>query len=55
MSSSDENRVIVRRFMEALDRQDFEAIKEHPGLYQTVQRQPMVRAAFPDLRTTIEQ
>jgi len=53
--SSDENKAVVRRFLEALDRQDFEALKEHPGLYQTVQRQPMVRAAFPDLRTKIEQ
>jgi predicted ester cyclase len=53
--SSGENKAVVRRFVEALDRQDFEALKEHPGLYQTVQRQPMVRAAFPDLRTKIEQ
>jgi predicted ester cyclase len=55
MPSSEENKAIVRRFLEALDRQDFETIKEHSGLYQTVQRQPMIRAAFPDLRTTIEQ
>jgi predicted ester cyclase len=53
--SPEENKGVVRRFLEALDRQDFDALKEHPGLYQTVQRQPMVRAAFPDLRTNIEQ
>ena len=51
----EDNKAIVRRFLEALDQQNFEALKEHPGLYQTVQRQPMVRTAFPDLRTTIEQ
>ena len=53
--SSEENKAVVRRFLEALDRQDFEALNEHPGLYQTVQRQPMVRAAFPDMRAKIEQ
>src|SRR6185503_3966701 len=51
----EENKAIVRRFLEALDRQNFEALKEHPGLYQTVQRQPMIRMAFPDLQATIEQ
>ena len=53
--SMDENKAIVRRFLEALDQQNFEALKEHPGLYQTVARQPSVRAAFPDLQTTVEQ
>ena len=53
--SMEENKAIVRRFLEALDQQNFEALKEHPGLYQTVARQPSVRAAFPDLQTTVEQ
>lgn len=52
--STEENKAIVRRFLEALDQQDFDALKEHPGLYQTVVRQPIIRAAFPDLQTTIE-
>ena len=52
--SMEENKAIVRSFLEALDRQDFDALKDHPGLYATVVRQPMVRAAFPDLQTTIE-
>jgi predicted ester cyclase len=52
--STEENKAVVRRVLDALDRHDFEALKEHPGLYQTVVRQPMIRAAFPDLRTTIE-
>ena len=50
----EDNKAIVRSFLEALDRQDFDALKEHPGLYATVVRQPLIRAAFPDLRTTIE-
>ena len=52
--SMEENKAIVRRFLEALDQQNFDALKEHPGLYQTVVRQPLIRAAFPDLQTTIE-
>jgi len=51
---TEDNKAIVRSFLEALDRQDFDALKEHPGLYATVVRQPLIRAAFPDLRTTIE-
>ena len=53
--SMEENKAIVRRFLEALDQQNFDALKEHPGLYQTVVRQPIIRAAFPDLQTTVEQ
>jgi len=54
MSSTEENKAIVRRFLETLDQQNFEALKGHPGLYQTVVRQPIIRAAFPDLQTTVE-
>lgn len=52
--SMEENKAVVRRVLEALDQQNFEALKEHPGLHQTVARQPRVRAAFPDLQTTVE-
>jgi predicted ester cyclase len=52
--SIEANKAIVRRVLEALDQQNFDSLKEHPGLYQTVVRQPIIRAAFPDLRTTIE-
>ena len=52
--SIEDNKAIVRGILEALDRHDFDALKEHPGLYQTVARQPLIRAAFPDLQTTIE-
>ena len=52
--STEENKAIVRRFLEALDEQNFDALREHPGLYQTVERQPLIRASFPDVRTTVE-
>jgi len=52
--STEENKAIVRRFLEALDQQNFDALKEHPGLYQAVVRQPIIRGAFPDLQTTVE-
>ena len=52
--SLEENKAVVRRYLKALDEHNFDALKEHPGLYQTVVRQPMIRAAFPDGRTTIE-
>jgi predicted ester cyclase len=53
--SAEDKKAVVRAFLEALDRHDFAALSEHPGLYHTVQRQPMIRTAFPDLRHTIEQ
>ena len=53
--SLQENKAIVRRFLEALDQKNFAALMEHPGLYQTVERQPLIRSAFPDLQTTIDQ
>jgi len=52
--SIEENKAIVRRVLEALDQQNFDALEEHPGRYQTRVRQPSIRAAFPDLQTTIE-
>jgi predicted ester cyclase len=38
----------------AIDEQDIIALKAHPGLYETVQHIPMIWAAFPDARHTIE-
>jgi len=34
--SMEENKAIVHRFLEALDRQNFDALKEHPGLHHIV-------------------
>jgi predicted ester cyclase len=52
--SLEENKALIRSVLEALDRHDYEPLKIHPGLYQTVVRQPLVRAAFPDGQTTVE-
>jgi predicted ester cyclase len=50
----EENKAIIREYLKALDEQKFDALREHPGLYQAVVRQPIIRAAFPDLHTTVE-
>jgi hypothetical protein len=52
--SLEENKALIRGVLEALDRHDYDALKVHPGLYQTVVRQPLVRAAFPDGQTIVE-
>jgi predicted ester cyclase len=51
----DENKAVVRRFLDALDEHDFASLQEHPGLQQILQRHPMMRAAFPDLRHSIDE
>jgi predicted ester cyclase len=51
----DENKAVVRRFLEALDRHDFASLAEHPGLQQILQRHPLMRTAFPDLRHRIDE
>jgi predicted ester cyclase len=53
--SGDDNKAVVNRFLEALDRHDFAGISEHPGLQQVLQRHPLMRAAFPDLEHKLEQ
>src|SRR5436305_1949389 len=55
MMPIDEAKTVVRDFVDALSEGNFAALSVHPGLYQTVQRQPLVRAAFPDLTITVEQ
>jgi len=52
--SEEENKRVVREMLAALDRGDWAAIEQHPGLYETRQRHPLLRAAFPDLSYTIE-
>ena len=52
--SLEENKAIVRRVLEALDQKNLAILNEHPGFFETVQRQPLLRTAFPDLQTTIE-
>src|SRR5438128_312166 len=53
--STDEKKSIVLQFLDALDQGNVATLASHPGLYQTVQRHPLIRAAFPDLRITVEE
>lgn len=48
-------KTVVRAFLEALDRHDFASLTQHPGLQQVLQRHPFMRAAFPDLRHSIDE
>ena len=48
-------KTVVRGFLEALDRHDFAALTEHPGLHQVLQRHPLMRAAFSDLQHKIDE
>ncbi len=55
MTTTEANKAIVRQFLERLNQGDIEkACAGHPGLHETRKRDPLMRAAFPDLETTIE-
>ena len=55
MTTTDENKAIVRQVLELLNQGDIEtACAGHPGLHETRQRDPLMRSAFPDLQSTIE-
>jgi predicted ester cyclase len=47
-------RATVHRVLAALDAADWAALEEHPGLYETRQYFPLLKAAFPDLRHHVE-
>lgn len=49
-----ENLEIVRGIVTAQNNGDWSALEGHPGLYETRQRFPRLRAAFPDLTLEIE-
>lgn len=48
------NAVVVRQVLAALDRGDWSVFDAHPGLDEMRQHLPHFRAAFPDMRHTIE-
>ena len=52
--STEDNKAVIRNFLEALDQHDFASLTEHPGLEQILKRHPQMRAAFPDLRHRID-
>jgi predicted ester cyclase len=43
-----------RQMIEALDQGDWATLETHPGMYETLQHFPHLRAAFPDLHHTID-
>jgi predicted ester cyclase len=47
--------VVVCSVLQAIDRQDLDALKVHPGLYETVQHMPSLWASFPDAYHTVDQ
>jgi predicted ester cyclase len=47
-------KAVVRAVLAAIDRHDLPALQAHPGLHETVQHIPLMWAAFPDLRHTVE-
>jgi predicted ester cyclase len=52
---STDPRSIVRAVFSASDRNDLDALRQHPGLHETVHYIPSLWAAFPDLRHSIDQ
>jgi predicted ester cyclase len=53
--SAHAHEAVVRSMVEAIDRHDLDALKVHPGLYETVQHMPSFWASFPDARHTVDQ
>jgi predicted ester cyclase len=51
----EQNKQVVRSMLEALERQDFEALEVHPGLYETRKYHPLWQKAFSGLTYNVEQ
>ncbi|MCA1668177.1 MAG: ester cyclase [Thermomicrobia bacterium] len=51
---TEENKVVVRRLLEAIWDGDLAALDAHPGLQDMRRMLPIVRTAFPDFGGTIE-
>lgn len=49
------NKEVVREMLKALERHDFAALEEHPGLYETRKYHPIWQKAFKDLTYSVEQ
>lgn len=49
------NKQLLRRLTKVIAEGNLDDLAEHPGYYETRQRIPALRAAFPDLRVTFEQ
>jgi predicted ester cyclase len=53
--STEENKAIVIRLVESINRRDLGALDAHPGMRETKEFLGRYFAAFPDARTTIEE
>lgn len=53
--STEENKIVVRRVLQAVWDGDLDTLESHPGLQDLRRMAPLVRAAFPDFTGTIEQ
>lgn len=51
--STDEPASVLRQVLAALQQRDWSIFDTHPGLYETREYFPRLRAAFPDLHATI--
>lgn len=54
MSLIEENKLLLRELTKIIVEGDLEDLADHPGYYETRQRLPALRSAFPDLLVTIE-
>ncbi len=52
--SAETPNIVLRQVLTAFDQGDWTIFDTHPGLYETRQHLPHMRAAFPDLHHTIE-
>jgi predicted ester cyclase len=51
----DAHEAVVCSVLQAIDCHDLDALKAHPGLYETVQHMPSFWVSFPDAHHTVEQ
>ena len=51
---SEQNKALLRRLTQVIVSGDLDDLAEHPGYYETRTRIPPLRAAFPDLKATME-
>lgn len=54
MTDTEANKQLLRRTTEIIVEGNLDDLAEHPGYYETRQRVPALRAAFPDLKVTIQ-
>lgn len=51
---ADTMRATLRGVLDLMEAGDWDTLRKHPGLYETLEHFPRLKAGFPDLRHTIE-